>query len=99
MLLRHGSEEQRRRWVPTIGDGLAGSRFALTEPGTGSNAARMTTTATKTDHGWRISGEKTYISAVDDSDMMLVVAKRRRLGRVLPLLPAAAMRDLAQRSR
>lgn len=75
VLLRHGSEEQRRRWVPAIGDGSLRFCFALTEPGAGSNAARMTTTATKTDHGWRISGEKTYISAVDDSDMMLVVAK------------------------
>lgn len=75
VLLRHGSARQRAEWLPAIGDGSLRFCFALTEPGAGSNAARMTTTATRTGSGWRINGEKTYISAVDDSDVMLVVAK------------------------
>lgn len=75
ILLRHGNADQRARWLPAIADGSVRFCFALTEPGAGSNAARMTTTATRTDAGWRLSGQKTYISAVDDSDVMLVVVK------------------------
>lgn len=80
VLLRHGSPEQRDRWLPAIGDGSLRFCFALTEPGAGSNAARMTTKATRTPTGWRITGQKTYISAADDSDVMLVVAKDSESG-------------------
>ncbi|MDT9591661.1 acyl-CoA dehydrogenase family protein [Nocardioides zeae] len=80
VILRHGSEEQRSRWLPAIGDGSLRFCFALTEPGAGSNAANMRTTATRTEDGWRIDGEKTYISAADDSDVMLVVAKDAESG-------------------
>jgi alkylation response protein AidB-like acyl-CoA dehydrogenase len=75
VILRHGTPEQQARWLPAIGDGSVRFCFALTEPGAGSNAARMRTRATRRDDGWSINGEKTYISAVDDSDVMLVVAK------------------------
>ena len=80
VLLRHGTEDQRARYLPAIGDGSLRFCFALTEPGAGSNAARMTTTATRTGDGWRIRGEKTYISAADDSDVMLVVARDAESG-------------------
>ncbi|WP_447643402.1 acyl-CoA dehydrogenase family protein [Nocardioides zeae] len=81
VILRHGSPEQRDRWLPAIGDGSLRFCFALTEPGAGSNAANMRTTATRTDDGgWRINGEKTYISAADDSDVMIVVAKDAESG-------------------
>jgi len=75
IIARHGSPEQKSAWLPGIADGSVRFCFALTEPGAGSNAARMQTTATRTPDGWRISGQKTYISAVDDSDIMLVVTK------------------------
>jgi alkylation response protein AidB-like acyl-CoA dehydrogenase len=75
IIARHGSPEQKGRWLPGIADGSVRFCFALTEPGAGSNAARMVTTATRTSGGWLISGQKTYISAVDDSDIMLVVTK------------------------
>lgn len=80
IIARHGSEEQKRRWLPAIADGSARFCFALTEPGAGSNSARIQTRATRTAGGWRINGQKTYISAVDDSDVMLVVAKDAESG-------------------
>jgi alkylation response protein AidB-like acyl-CoA dehydrogenase len=75
VLLRHGTPEQRQRWLPGIGDGSMRFCFALTEPGAGSNSAHITTTATRTAGGWTIAGQKTYISAVDDSDLMLAVVR------------------------
>lgn len=72
---RHGTDAQRDAWLPAIGDGSLRFCFALTEPDAGSNSAKITTTARRTDTGWQLDGQKTYISAVDDSDVMLVVAK------------------------
>lgn len=80
VLLRHGTARQKERYLPAIGDGSLRFCFALTEPGAGSNSARMTTRATRTTTGWRLNGQKTYISAVDDSDVMLVVAKDAESG-------------------
>lgn len=75
IIARHGSPEQQSRWLPAIADGSLRFCFALTEPEAGSNAARMQTTARPVAGGWLLNGQKTYISAVDDSDVMLVVAK------------------------
>ena len=80
VLLRHGTEKQQREWLPAIADGSMSFCFALTEPESGSNAANMRTRATRTADGWRLNGQKTYISAVDDSDVMLVVAKDSESG-------------------
>jgi alkylation response protein AidB-like acyl-CoA dehydrogenase len=80
VILRHGNEKQKQEWLPAIGDGSLRFCFALTEPGAGSNAARMTTKATRTESGWRLNGEKTYISAADDSDVMLIVARDAESG-------------------
>jgi alkylation response protein AidB-like acyl-CoA dehydrogenase len=80
IISRHGTERQKNAWLPGIADGSLNFCFALTEPGAGSNAARMTTKAVRTASGWRISGQKTYISAVDDSDMMLLVVKDEASG-------------------
>lgn len=80
VLLRHGTEAQKQTWLNGIGDGSINFCFALTEPGAGSNAANMSTKATRTADGWQISGQKTYISAVDDSDVMLLVARDAESG-------------------
>ena len=80
VIARHGNAEQRARWLPGIADGSKRFCFAITEPGAGSNAARMTTLARRTAEGWSLSGQKTYISAVDHSDVMLVVARDRESG-------------------
>lgn len=75
VLILHGTPEQKARWLPGIADGTSSFCFALTEPGAGSNSARMTTRARLSTGEWQLSGQKTYISAVDESDVMLAVAK------------------------
>jgi alkylation response protein AidB-like acyl-CoA dehydrogenase len=75
MLARSGSAEQKQRWLPGIAEGTTRFCFGFTEPGAGSNARNLRTTAEKTSAGWRIRGEKTYISALESSDAMLLVTK------------------------
>jgi alkylation response protein AidB-like acyl-CoA dehydrogenase len=74
ILTRHGTEAQRRRWLPGIGSGRERYAFALTEPDAGSNSHRISTRAKLVDGGFVLSGTKTYISAVEDSVGMLVAA-------------------------
>lgn len=69
-----GSEEQRARWLPRL---VAGEKmaFAITEPDAGSNTHRLATTATRDGDMYRLRGTKTYISGVDESFAVLVVAR------------------------
>lgn len=72
----HGSEEMKRAWLPGIADGTRKMAFALTEPDAGSNSHNVSTTARKDDSGgWVISGGKYFISAADECEAMLVVAR------------------------
>src|SRR5271167_4587875 len=75
ILAHHASEEMKQRWLPVIADGSKIMAFGLTEPDAGSNSHNVKTTARRTDTGWTISGSKYYISAVDQSDAILVVAR------------------------
>jgi alkylation response protein AidB-like acyl-CoA dehydrogenase len=75
ILARHGSEEMKRHWLPDLADGSRKMAFGLTEPDAGSNSHKVATTAKRTANGWTISGSKCYISAVDQADALLVVAK------------------------
>jgi alkylation response protein AidB-like acyl-CoA dehydrogenase len=75
ILAHHASEDMKRRWLPPIADGTKKMAFGLTEPDAGSNSHNVKTTARRTDSGWRISGSKYYISAVDQSDAILLVAR------------------------
>jgi alkylation response protein AidB-like acyl-CoA dehydrogenase len=72
---RWGSEEQKREWLPRLCSGEALGCFALTEPDTGSDAASLRTRATRTDGGWRISGQKMWISFGNVADTALVFAQ------------------------
>jgi alkylation response protein AidB-like acyl-CoA dehydrogenase len=75
ILARHGSDEMKRQWLPVIADGTKIMAFGLTEPDAGSNSHNVKTAARRTETGWAISGSKYYISAVDQSDAILVVAR------------------------
>jgi alkylation response protein AidB-like acyl-CoA dehydrogenase len=75
ILACHASEEMKQRWLPPIADGTKKMAFGLTEPDAGSNSHNVKTTARRTDTGWRISGSKYYISAVDQSDAILLVTR------------------------
>jgi alkylation response protein AidB-like acyl-CoA dehydrogenase len=61
-IMLHGSEEQKRRYVPDLAAGRALGAWGLTEPGSGSDSGGMRTTATRTDAGWVINGSKTFIT-------------------------------------
>jgi alkylation response protein AidB-like acyl-CoA dehydrogenase len=75
ILACHASEEMKQQWLPRIADGTKKMAFGLTEPDAGSNSHDIKTTAKRTDTGWRISGSKYYISAVDQSDAILLVTR------------------------
>jgi alkylation response protein AidB-like acyl-CoA dehydrogenase len=76
ILAYHGSEEMKRQWLPFLADGSKKMAFGLTEPDAGSNSHNIATTARRTDDGgWTISGSKYYISAIDQADAVLLVAK------------------------
>ena len=83
---RWGSEEQKRRWLPRLCSGEALGCFGLTEPDTGSDAANLSTRATRSDGGWRISGQKQWISLGNYAELALIFAQTD---------PAQAHRGLA----
>mgnify|MGYP001373353506 CR=1 FL=1 len=65
----------RRQWVPAIASGQAVAAFALTEPGAGSDAAAIALRAAPDGHGFRLSGEKRFISNAPDADVYTVFAR------------------------
>jgi alkylation response protein AidB-like acyl-CoA dehydrogenase len=72
---RWGSEEQKHAWLPRLCAGEILGCFALTEPNTGSDAANLATRAARTDGGWRISGQKQWISMGNYATVALVFAQ------------------------
>ena len=71
----YGTEEQRLEWLPGIASGERKVVFALTEPDAGSNTHHLSTTAARDGAGYRLNGQKYYISGVDEADAILVVAR------------------------
>jgi len=68
-ILRHGSEEQRERWLPALAAGeLRLQAFAVTEPGAGSDTTAIATTARRTGEGWVVRGQKVWTSRAMHSD-------------------------------
>lgn len=75
-VLRHGSTEQKERYLPSIADGsLRLQAFAVTESDAGSDTTKIRTTAEWDGSGYVINGQKTYISRVEYSDLMLLLAR------------------------
>jgi alkylation response protein AidB-like acyl-CoA dehydrogenase len=76
ILARHGSEEQKDRWLRGIGAGTTKIAFAVTEPDAGTNTHNISTRATPDGSGgYRIRGQKVYISGVEDAEALMVVTK------------------------
>ncbi|MCX5562219.1 acyl-CoA dehydrogenase family protein [Streptomyces sp. NBC_00038] len=73
--LAYATEEQRRRWFPGLASGDLMASIAMTEPGTGSDLAGMTTTADKRDGHYVLNGAKTFITGGINADLVLVVAR------------------------
>jgi alkylation response protein AidB-like acyl-CoA dehydrogenase len=72
---RWGTEEQKHHWLPRLCSGEALGCFGLTEPGTGSDAANLSTRAERVDGGWRLSGQKQWISMGNFAEVALVFAQ------------------------
>ena len=74
-LLRAGTEEQKRRWLPELASGRTMGCYALTEPDAGSDTAALSTRARPDGDGWRISGAKQWISNGGFADLFVVFAR------------------------
>ncbi|HEX6799162.1 MAG TPA: acyl-CoA dehydrogenase family protein [Ktedonobacterales bacterium] len=75
-LLRHGSDEQKRRYLPGIASGeLRLQAFGVTEPDAGSDTTQIKTFARKTDGGYRINGQKVFTSRYQHSDLLLLLVR------------------------
>jgi butyryl-CoA dehydrogenase len=74
-IVRWGSEEQKHEWLPRLCSGEALGCFGLTEPNTGSDAANLQTRAKRTNGGWKISGQKQWISLGNYAKVALIFAQ------------------------
>ena len=69
-----GSPEQKQHWLPKMANGEVLGCYALSEANAGSDPAAMTTKAVRVDGGWRIDGEKVWITSGDMADLVTVFA-------------------------
>jgi acyl-CoA dehydrogenase len=73
-VLHYGSFEQKRTWLPKFASGEAIAAIAMTEPGTGSDLAAITTRADRDGDDWVLTGAKTFITNGEMADVVIVVA-------------------------
>lgn len=78
-LARFGSEEMKRALLPGLATGEVTFAMALTEPDAGTNSLAIKTTATPDGAGWRINGQKIWITAVPQAKKLLLVARTKRI--------------------
>jgi len=80
-LLLFGTEEQKARWLPKLATGELIAAFCLTEPGAGSDAAGIKTTAVRDGDDWVLNGEKLWITNGGIAQFFTVFAKTSLEGR------------------
>src|SRR5438067_7345136 len=82
-LLRHGSETQKKKYLPGIAEGsLRLQSMAVTEPTTGTDTTQLKTTAVKKGDRYVVNGQKVWISRVQHSDLMILLARTTPLAEV-----------------
>ena len=74
-VVAHGTEEQKRRWLPSLCDGKMVAAVAMSEPDVGSDLRNIRTTARRDGEGYRINGQKTFITNGQLADFIVVAAK------------------------
>jgi acyl-CoA dehydrogenase len=74
-LLHHGTEEQKRTYLPKMASGEMVAALAMTEPGAGSDLQGMRTRAERAGNGWVLNGSKTFITNGQHADLVIVAAK------------------------
>jgi alkylation response protein AidB-like acyl-CoA dehydrogenase len=77
ILARHGTEEQNDRWLRGIAAGTTKFAFAITEPDAGTNSHNLRTEIRRDGDRYLLNGQKVFISAVEDADAVLVIARLR----------------------
>jgi acyl-CoA dehydrogenase len=82
-LLRHGSEEQKKKYLPKIADGtLRLQAFGVTEPNTGSDTTQLKTTAVRQGDKYVVNGQKVFISRTEYSDLMILLVRTTPIDQV-----------------
>lgn len=74
-IIRHGSEEMKRKYLPDIANGKSLMCFGVTEPNAGVDTSRITTKATKRPGGWVINGRKIWITNAKNANRILLLAR------------------------
>jgi acyl-CoA dehydrogenase len=74
-ILRYGTEEQKKRWLPKLATGELIGAIAMSEPGIGSDLQAVRTTAIKKGNGYLLNGSKTFITNGQHANLIIVVAK------------------------
>jgi len=77
ILARHGTDDQKERWLRGIAAGTTKVAFAITEPDAGTNSHNISTSLKRDGDRFLLNGQKTYISGVEHADAVLVVARTR----------------------
>jgi alkylation response protein AidB-like acyl-CoA dehydrogenase len=78
LLLRYGTEEMRRRYLPAMARGELYCCIGMSEPGSGSDLASIRTHATPTDGGWLVNGSKLWTTYADRAQLMIALVRTRR---------------------
>jgi acyl-CoA dehydrogenase len=74
-ILNHGSEEQKRKWLPKLASGELIGAVAMTEPAAGSDLRGVQTSAVRDGNHYRINGSKTFITNGQNANLIIIVAK------------------------
>lgn len=74
-IVKHGTAEQKDRWLTAMAEGVCGVAFALTEADAGSDVSAMRTQATRVEGGYVLNGTKIYISNADQAKLFVVFAR------------------------
>lgn len=77
-ILRHGSDEQKAKWLPQIADGLRLQSFGVTEPDAGSDTTRVKTFARRDGDNYIVNGGKIFTSRAKQSDLLLLICRTEK---------------------
>jgi len=75
LLLNHGTDEQKRRYLPRMATGEVRGAFSMSEPGCGSDVAGITTKAVREGDGWSITGQKMWLTNGGSANLVAVLTK------------------------
>jgi alkylation response protein AidB-like acyl-CoA dehydrogenase len=80
-IARLGTDKQKEQWLPRVAKGEARIAFALSEPGSGSDAAALRTSAERVEGGFRVNGQKVFITGALLADVIIVAVRTERTDR------------------